>query len=244
MLTEEDFFYGSMQDLADVRKTVSIPVLRKDFIIDQYQLYESVVFGADIVLIIAAILKKKEISAFITVAEELGMDVITEVHSLKELDDVLESGATIIGVNNRNLVTLEVDTSVSERIVSGFPPELRTVAESGMKSPEDVRRMTGLGYRAVLVGEALVGENERLQARVDQFFGRFETQLRQLLREAPLREGSGTPLAPEGTAELLLALVEGRLHRFLRSGFEFPPLAGWEAQWEHLARALFLPEVA
>jgi len=100
------------------------------------------------------------------------------------------------------------------------------------------------GITRVLLGEVLVGENKRLQVRVDQFFGRFETQLRQLLHEAPLREGSNIPLGPEGTAELLLALVEGRLHRFLRSGFNAHPLEGWEPQWEQLARALFLPEMA
>ena len=100
------------------------------------------------------------------------------------------------------------------------------------------------GITRVLLGEVLVGENERLQGRGDQFFGRFETQLRQVLREARLREGSSGPIGAEGTAELLLALVEGRLHRFLRSGFEFSPLAGWEPQWAHLSRALFLPQLA
>ncbi len=100
------------------------------------------------------------------------------------------------------------------------------------------------GITRVLLGEVLVGENERLQGRVDQFFGRFETQLRQVLREAHLREGGSSPIGAEGTAEMLLALVEGRLHRFLRSGFEFSPLAGWEPQWTHLSRALFLPESA
>jgi len=95
------------------------------------------------------------------------------------------------------------------------------------------------GITRVLLGEVLVGENERLRVRVDQFFGRFETQLRQVLREAPLREGCGAPLGPEGSAEMLLALVEGRLHRFLRSGFAFSPVTGWEIQWEQISRSLF-----
>ncbi len=98
------------------------------------------------------------------------------------------------------------------------------------------------GITRVLLGEVLVGENERLQRRVDRFFGRFETQLRQVLREARLREGISSPIGAEGTAQMLLALVEGRLHRFLRSGFEFSPLADWEPQWAQLSRALFLPE--
>jgi TetR/AcrR family transcriptional regulator len=95
------------------------------------------------------------------------------------------------------------------------------------------------GITRVLLGEVLVGEHERLQIRVDQFFSRFETQLRQVLREAPLREGQGANLGVEGSAQLLLALIEGRLHRFLRSGFTFSPVAGWEVQWEQISRALF-----
>jgi TetR/AcrR family transcriptional regulator len=100
------------------------------------------------------------------------------------------------------------------------------------------------GISRVLLGEVLVGEHDRLRARVDQFFGRFETQLRQVLREARLREGADPPLGAEGTAELLLAVAEGRLQRFLRSGFQFSPVAGWEAQWAQLSRALFLLESA
>lgn len=96
------------------------------------------------------------------------------------------------------------------------------------------------GITRVLLGEVLVGEHERLQIRVDQFFSRFETQLRQVLREAPLREGQGqAALGAEGSAQLLLALIEGRLHRFLRSGFAFSPVVGWEVQWEQVSRALF-----
>lgn len=100
------------------------------------------------------------------------------------------------------------------------------------------------GITRVLLGDVLIGENERLRGRTDRFFGRFETQLKQVLREAPLREATASPIGPEQTAELLLALVEGRLHRFLRSGFGFLPTAGWDVQWEQLARALFRPESA
>ncbi|KOR30024.1 TetR family transcriptional regulator [Achromatium sp. WMS1] len=96
------------------------------------------------------------------------------------------------------------------------------------------------GITRVLLGEVLLGEHERLQVRVDQFFSRFETQLRQVLREAPLREGqSGAYLGAEGSAQLLLALIEGRLHRFVRSSFTFSPVTGWEAQWEQISRTLF-----
>jgi len=98
------------------------------------------------------------------------------------------------------------------------------------------------GITRVLLGEVLVGENERLRGRVDQFFGRFETQLRQVLREARLREGSTGSLGAEGTAAILLALAEGRMHRFLRSGFRDSPVENWEHYWEPLSRSLFLPE--
>lgn len=98
------------------------------------------------------------------------------------------------------------------------------------------------GITRILLGEVLIGEHEILQVRVDQFFGRFETQLRQVLREAPLREGHGAPLGAEGSAELLMSIVEGRLHRFIRSGFNFSPITGWDAQWEQISRTLFLPE--
>ncbi|KOR32651.1 TetR family transcriptional regulator [Achromatium sp. WMS3] len=96
------------------------------------------------------------------------------------------------------------------------------------------------GITRVLLGEVLLGEHERLQVRVDQFFSRFETQLRQVLREAPLREGRGENfLGAEGSAQLLLSVIEGRLHKFIRSSFNFSPVSGWETQWEHLSRALF-----
>ncbi|KOR31405.1 TetR family transcriptional regulator [Achromatium sp. WMS2] len=98
------------------------------------------------------------------------------------------------------------------------------------------------GITRVLLGEVLLGENEHLQIRVDQFFSRFETQLRQVLREAPLREGQGAPLGAEGGAQLLMSIIEGRLHRFLRSGFSFSPMTGWDAQWEQVSRSLFLLE--
>ena len=100
------------------------------------------------------------------------------------------------------------------------------------------------GITRILMGEVLLGENERLRDRVDRFFARFETQLKQVLREARLRQGGDNPVGAEGTAALLLALAEGRLHRFLRSGFEYPATEDWENQWEFLSRSLFLPEAA
>jgi len=100
------------------------------------------------------------------------------------------------------------------------------------------------GITRILLGEVLLGENLRLRERVDRFFARFETQLKQVLREARLREGGASPLGPEGTASLLLALTEGRLHRYLRSDFEYPATTDWESQWALLSRSLFLPESA
>lgn len=100
------------------------------------------------------------------------------------------------------------------------------------------------GIARVLLGDALVGENERLHGRVQAFFERFQGKLRDMLRDAPLRDGGDEPLGPDGTSQLLLALVEGRLHRFLRGGFSFSPLDGWEREWAQLSRALFRPEMA
>jgi TetR/AcrR family transcriptional regulator len=100
------------------------------------------------------------------------------------------------------------------------------------------------GITRILMGEVLLGENQRLRDRVDRFFGRFETQLKQVLREAKLRQGGETPIGAEESAALLLALAEGRLHRFLRSGFDYPATRDWERQWEMLSRSLFLPEAA
>lgn len=153
ILTEEDFFKGSIQDLEEIRKAVHLPVLRKDFIVERYQVYESAVSGADAILLIVSILKKEEMAEFFKLAESLGLDVLTEVHSKRELDIGLESGAPIIGINNRNLEDFTVDIATTEKLMPHIPGNKFVVAESGIKSEDDAVRLQRSGVHGVLIGE-------------------------------------------------------------------------------------------
>jgi indole-3-glycerol phosphate synthase len=156
VLTEERRFGGSLDDLDAVRARVDIPVLRKDFMVDEYQFLEARVHGADLVLLIVASLTDSELSRFLKLANELSLTALVEVHTEEEADRALASGAELVGVNNRNLKTLEVDLAnfgtLSERIGEGVV----RVAESGIFTPEDAARVHGEGADAILVGEALV----------------------------------------------------------------------------------------
>lgn len=156
VLTEEDHFKGSMQDLLDIKKAVGIPVLRKDFMIDLYQVYESAAAGADAILLIAAVLDKTRIEEFSEAAGSLGLDVIVEVHSQEELDMVLSLNVSIIGINNRNLDTFAVDVTCAERLASSVPEGTIVIAESGYRTPDDIARLTGSRIDAVLIGEAFM----------------------------------------------------------------------------------------
>ena len=153
VLTEPMFFDGSLDHLAAVRAAVDVPLLRKDFIVDPYQLFEARAAGADAALLIVAALSDRALRQLRTEAEALGLGVLVEVHTDVELDRALQSGATIVGVNNRNLRTLDVDIGLSERLASRLPDAVTAVSESGLKSATDLERLTGLGYRAFLVGE-------------------------------------------------------------------------------------------
>jgi indole-3-glycerol phosphate synthase/phosphoribosylanthranilate isomerase/anthranilate synthase/indole-3-glycerol phosphate synthase/phosphoribosylanthranilate isomerase len=157
VLTEEDYFDGSLDDLRAVGKAVNLPVLRKDFIIDEFQLYESAEAGADALLLIAAILSDEQLSSFRRIAEkELGMDVLVEVHSSEEMQRAKQSGATLIGVNNRNLETFEVSLDVSKDLAGEAPEGAILVSESGLSSGEDLRKLQEYGYKGFLIGEALM----------------------------------------------------------------------------------------
>ncbi len=155
VLTEDKHFGGSLTDLLDVTKAVEIPVLRKDFIIDEAQLHESLAYGADAVLLIASILREST-QDFVKKAHSIGLECIVEIHGEDEVDYALESGAKIIGVNNRDLETLEVDLSVSEEIIPLVKDGHIVVSESGIKTREDVIRVKTAGANAVLVGTSLV----------------------------------------------------------------------------------------
>jgi indole-3-glycerol phosphate synthase len=156
VLTEPMFFDGSLAHLELVRKAVTLPLLRKDFVVDEYQLAEARACGADAVLLIVAALSRPELAALAGRARDLGLAALVEVHTAEELNAAVDVDADIIGVNSRDLRTLEVDLSVCEALGPRIPPGAVAVAESGLKTGDDVRRLQACGYRAFLVGERLM----------------------------------------------------------------------------------------
>jgi indole-3-glycerol phosphate synthase len=153
VLTEPTFFDGALDHLRAVRESVDLPVLRKDFIVDAYQLVEARAAGADAVLLIVAALDDDALTDLSRAACDLGLDVLVEVHDEHELDRALAAGATLVGVNNRNLRTLAVDVEASFRLAARMPAGVLAVAESGLRTGADVRRLREVGYRAFLIGE-------------------------------------------------------------------------------------------
>ncbi|HKC64976.1 MAG TPA: indole-3-glycerol phosphate synthase TrpC [Pyrinomonadaceae bacterium] len=157
VLTEEDRFQGSLDDLRSVRAAVQLPILRKDFIFDEYQLYESAAAGADALLLIVAALDDERLTLLRRITEdELGMDALIEVHTKDEMQRALDAGAKLIGVNNRDLHSFNVSLEVSEQLAQDACAETLLVAESGLSSADDLRRLRALGYRGFLIGETLM----------------------------------------------------------------------------------------
>jgi len=156
VLTDQTFFQGSLTDLIDVRRHVSLPILRKDFIVDEIQIAESVLAGASAVLLIVAALEGKELLTLSEAAVRYHLDALVEVHTVEDLDCALDIGAQIIGINNRNLSTFEVDLSVTEQLSELVPADVVLVSESGFKTAQDVLRAHWCGVDAILVGEALM----------------------------------------------------------------------------------------
>ena len=156
VLTEERRFKGSLADLTAVRSRVSIPILRKDFMVDEYQFFEARAHGADVVLLIVAALAKSQLRDFYDLATDLGMAVLIEVHTADELERAMEISPRIIGVNSRNLKTLEVNPSAFAELIPRIPNEVIRVAESGISRRADVEFAQSHGADAILVGEALV----------------------------------------------------------------------------------------
>ena len=156
VLTESRKFKGSITDLTSVRQSINLPVLRKDFIVTEYQIFESRLLGSDLLLLIVAGLNKKQLIDYHQLATELGMSVLIEVHTVAESEIALDIGAKIIGVNCRNLKTLEIDKNAFELILPILPQSIVKVAESGISARSDVERVAQLGANAVLVGETLV----------------------------------------------------------------------------------------
>ena len=156
VLTDERFFQGSLRYLTQIRKTVGLPLLRKDFILHEAQIFEAAVAGADAILLIVAALEQPELERLHATALTLGLDVLVEVHTREELDRALDCGARLIGINNRNLTTFEVDLHATEEISEEVPEGVLLVSESGIKTNADARRVFAAGVNALLVGESLM----------------------------------------------------------------------------------------
>jgi indole-3-glycerol phosphate synthase len=160
VLTEEEFFSGSLGDLKQASKAVKIPILRKDFIIDPWQVWETRAAGADSFLLIAAVLHDDTLRELLALGHELGMEPLVEVHSRAELDRVLAAGARIVGVNNRDLRDFQVHLETSLELVEAIPEECIAVSESGLHSHEDLVRLRQAGFDAFLIGEYLMKRND------------------------------------------------------------------------------------
>jgi len=156
VLTDERFFEGRLEYIAKIKESVSIPVLRKDFIIDEYQIYESVAAGADAILLIADLLAVNELTGFHDLATSLGLDVLVEVHDEEDIEKALAANADIIGINNRDLHTFRVDFDITQKLARIIPQSKIKVSESGIKTHEDVMFLKSLGVNAVLIGEAFM----------------------------------------------------------------------------------------
>ena len=181
VLTDEEYFGGSLEDLNAARSNARLPVLRKDFIIDPIQIYEAAVAGADAVLLIVAALDDALLGRLREVAEdELGLDALVEVHTSGELRRALDTGAKIIGANNRDLKTFQISLNTSERLIAEAPPDSIMISESGLQSAELLCRLRKLGFRGFLIGEALMRAGDP------------ETALRELIAAAEDRQVKST----------------------------------------------------
>ncbi len=163
VLTDKPYFGGSIELLQEVRARVPQAILRKDFIIDEYQVYETLLAGADAFLLIANILSVDELNKLTSIGQALGLDYLVEVHDEAEMEKVLEVGAELIGINNRDLKTLEVSIETTQRLAAMVPPGTFAVSESGIETAADVRRVRGWGARGILVGTSILRSNDPLE---------------------------------------------------------------------------------
>ncbi|HEX8295215.1 MAG TPA: indole-3-glycerol phosphate synthase TrpC [Chthoniobacteraceae bacterium] len=170
VLTDEQFFEGKLADLTRVRAAIGLPCLRKDFVIHEVQIYEAAVAGADAILLIVAALEQERLEALHRTAEACQLDVLVEVHTLEELDRALDLGARLIGINNRNLTTFEVDLATTDSISEEVPESAVLVSESGLKTREDSQRVYDCGCQAILVGESLMRTGD-IAAQVQELLG-------------------------------------------------------------------------
>lgn len=171
VLTEEDYFLGKISFINEVRNIIDVPILRKDFILEPYQVFESRYYGADAILLIADLLTQETISGLVEIADSLGLDCLVEVHTEKELKKVLKlKGISLLGINNRDLRTLEVDFKTTEKLFPLIPKDKTVVVESGIKSYQDVLFLKILGVSAVLIGTAFM-EAPDVRKKVEEVMG-------------------------------------------------------------------------
>ena len=163
VLTEPKWFLGRDEYLSEIASQVSIPCLRKDFVVDEYMIYEAAVLGASAVLLICSILSVSEIKRYIGICDELGLSALVEAHDEAEVNMAIEAGARIIGVNNRNLKDFSVDTNNSKKLRALIPNDVLFVSESGVKGPEDIKEIKDMGADAALVGETLMRAADKSQ---------------------------------------------------------------------------------
>jgi indole-3-glycerol phosphate synthase len=164
VLTDREYFQGSNEYLQQVREAVNVPILRKDFTIDERQIFEARLIGADAVLLIAAILTVPQLRQYLALARDLGLDALVEVHDREELERALELEATLIGVNNRNLKTFATDLRITEELIGHIPAGKTVVSESGISRTEEIRWLQSLGVHAVLIGESFMRQPQIGQA--------------------------------------------------------------------------------
>lgn len=168
VLTDRDYFQGSAAYLTEIRRHVNVPLLRKDFIIDERQIYEARLIGADAVLLIAAILNDEQLQHFMTVASSIGLDSLLEVHDIHEMERALNLGsAKLIGINNRNLHTFETSLETTETLATMVPEDVTLISESGIKTREDIEYLGKAGANGVLIGETFMRQEAVDQAVVD-----------------------------------------------------------------------------
>ena len=159
-LTDKNFFNGEIKNLPIVKNAVSLPVLRKDFIIDELQVREALIYGADAVLLIVRILSESQLRDLIVLCSELGLSALTEIHDKNDLDTAVECGADIIGINNRDLDTFHVDINITDKLAGYVPEPCILVSESGISTGEDIKHLKGKGINTVLVGSALMSSGD------------------------------------------------------------------------------------
>lgn len=170
VLTEEDYFLGDINHAEQIKKTVNLPILRKDFIIEPYQIYEARAFGCDAVLLIAELLTQETLGRFLELAASLNLDCLVEVNTERDLKKALKCKAQLIGINNRNLHNLEIDFKTTERLYPLIPKEKVVVVESGIKAYQDVLFLKVLGVRAVLIGQAIM-EAADIKSKIKEIMG-------------------------------------------------------------------------